>query len=125
MTLPLVRTGGRLEASWLQCPQDDSYGLMLSSTHQYTKALLSRNGNIIPEEPKDDGAAGSLGTGVEDTFDEGNSLDLSPIKLAHDETMDVPEGFEVPNDHSGSSFGNCNEMIDDTFHYRRQVKAEA
>lgn len=123
VALHLERTGGRLEASWLQSPEDNSFILMLSSTHQYTKASLSSNGEIIPELPCFKGAARSRGTGVEDMFDEGNSLDLSPIKLAHDETMEVHEGFEGGNDHSGSSFGMGNEMVDDTFHYRRHVKA--
>lgn len=122
VTLPLERTGGRSEASWLQSPEENTYSLMLSSTHQYTKACISSNGEIISEQPSFEGAARSLGTGVEDMFDEGNSLDLSPIKLAHDEMMEVHGGFGGADDHSGSSFGMGNEMVDDTFHYRRHVK---
>lgn len=57
--------------------------------------------------------------GAESLFDEGNSFDLSPIKITRDETI----GFEDGNDSMGSGFGMENEMVDDTFHYRRHVRA--
>lgn len=123
VTLQLERTGERLEASWLKSSEDDTYGILLSSTHRYTRACLFSNGEVMPELPSSSGAAISIRSGVEDMFDEGNSLDLSPIKLAHDETFEVHERLEGANNHSGSSFGMANEMVDDTFHYRRHVKA--
>lgn len=123
VTLPLERVGGRLEASWLQSAEENTYRLMLSSTHQYITATIDSNGEIIPESYHCGKSAESGVTGVEDMFDEGNSLDLSPIKLAHDETMEVHERFEGGHDQSDSSFGMGNEMVNDTFHYRRHVKA--
>ena len=66
-------------------------------------------------------AAISIDTGAEDMFDEGNSLDLSPIKISHS-TVEV-SGYEGQLENSGSGFGFTEDMLDDTFHYRRHVKA--
>ena len=123
ISLPLERAGGRLETSWLQSPDNDSYSLMITSTHQYATAEISKNGDLIPEVGTLELSFKSVGTGAEHMFDEGNSLDLSPIKIAHDETMEGRDGYDDGNDRSGSSFGMGNELVDDTFHYRRHVKA--
>ena len=53
---------------------------------------------------------------AENLFDEGNSLDLSPIKITRDETIGL-------DDEERSGFVMENEMLDDTFHYRRHVRA--
>lgn len=53
-------------------------------------------------------------------FDEGNSLDLSPIKISHS-TVEVSAAYGGDGD--GSGLGVTEEMLDDTFHYRRQVRA--
>ena len=66
-------------------------------------------------------AAASIETGAEDMFDEGNSLDLSPIKISHS-TVEV-SGYEDEDGKFGEGFGFTEEMLDDTFHYRRNVKA--
>lgn len=55
-------------------------------------------------------------------FDEGNSLDLSPIKISHS-TVEVSAYGGDGDERSGSGFGFTEEMLDDTFHYRRQVRA--
>ena len=93
---------------------------MISSAHQYTSAHISSDGEVIPEAIPPGVAATSIDTGAEDMFDEGNSLDLSPIKISHS-TVEV-SGYEDENDHSGSNFGFTEDMLDDTFHYRRHVK---
>ena len=128
ITLPLSNTGGRLEAHWLRSLDLDSYNILLTSTHSYITAQISQTGSLIPSadalSSDPDLGFRSVGTGAEDMFDEGNSLDLSPIKIAHDETMEVHDGFDDGGDGSGSSgFGLGNEMVDDTFHYRRHIKA--
>lgn len=92
---------------------------MLSSAHQYTTARISSDGEIIAEAMPPEEAAISLEPGAEDMFDEGNSLDLSPIKISHS-TVEVSA---FGDDRSGSGFGFTEEMLDDTFHYRRHVKA--
>ena len=116
---PLPRKGGRLEASWLESPSDDTFNLMISSAHQYTTARVSSDGELLPEAIPPDAAAFSIGAGAEDMFDEGNSLDLSPIKISHS-TVEV-SAYGDGDERSG--FGFTEEMLDDTFHYRRQVKS--
>lgn len=119
--LPLPRIGGRLEASWLEGSGDDKFGLMISSAHHYTTTRISCDGEVIPEETLPEAATIPIDAGAEDLFDEGNSLDLSPIKISHS-TVEV-SGYGDDNEHSGSGFGFTEEMLDDTFHYRRHVKA--
>ena len=124
--LPIETQGSRLEASWLQSSDNDSSRIMISSTHQYATARIANStGELVPDVPSINNSAVSLGdvAGAEDMFDEGHSLDLSPIKIAHDETMEVQGGIGGDNNQSGSRFGMGNEVIDDTFHYRRHVKA--
>ena len=119
--LPLPRTGGRLEVSWLENLSKDDFSLMLSSAHQYATARISSDGEMIAEAVSLERAAISIETGAEDMFDEGNSLDLSPIKISHS-TVEV-SAYENGDYHSGSGFGITEEMLEDTFHYRRHVKA--
>lgn len=121
LMLPLQRIGGRLEASWLKSPTDDMFNIMISSAHQYTTSRISSDGEIIPELAPPEAAANSIDTGAEDMFDEGNSLDLSPIKISHS-TVEV-SGYGDGDENFGSGFGFTEEMLDDTFHYRRHVKA--
>ena len=95
---------------------------MISSAHQYTTARISSDGELLPEPTLPDAAAAlEIEAGAEDMFDEGNSLDLSPIKISHS-TVEV-SAFGDGDEGSGSGFGFTEEMLDDTFHYRRQVKA--
>lgn len=119
--LPLLRIRGRLEASWLNTPTDDTFNLMISSTHRYSTARISSDGEVIAEAAPPEAAANAVDTGAEDMFDEGNSLDLSPIRISHS-TVEV-SGYGDGEDHYGSGFGFTEEMLDDTFHYRRHVKA--
>lgn len=123
VTLPLERKTGRLEASWLLSPTASQFNLIVSSANQYSTALLSPSGEMMPRSPSLLEGAKSFGADAEDMFDEGNSLDLSPIKITHDETLEVRDGIENGVNDSGSSFGLGNEMVDDTFHYRRHIKA--
>ena len=119
--LPLPLTGGRLEASWLQNTNNDTFNIMISSAHRYTTARISSDGEVVAEAIPFEAAAMSIEAGAEDMFDEGNSLDLSPIKISHS-TVEV-SAYGDENDHSGSGFGFTEEMLDDTFHYRRHIKA--
>lgn len=90
---------------------------MITSAHQYITAQISDSGELIPSDPEPDEAARSVGAGVgaEDMFDEGNSLDLSPIKLGD---MGISHDYEDANLETGLN----DEAIDDTFHYRRHIK---
>ena len=121
LSLPLPRRGGRLEASWLESSSDDTFDLLVTSAHQYTTARISSDGELLPDAISLEAAAVSIEPGAEDMFDEGNSLDLSPIKISHS-TVEV-SGYENGDERSGSGLGFTEEMLDDTFHYRRHVKA--
>lgn len=52
-----------------------------------------------------------VGLGPEEMFDEGNSMDLSPIKLSHDQY----EGW------LGMGGTDFDDDVDDTFDYRRHL----
>ena len=95
---------------------------MITSAHHYTTARISSDGEVLLEVVSPEAAAPvSIEAGAEDMFDEGNSLDLSPIKISHS-TVEV-SGYENGDERSGSGFGFTEDMLDDTFHYRRHVKA--
>ena len=121
VVLPLRQIGGRLEASWLKSSTDEPFNVMIGSAHQYTTSRISSDGEVIPEAVPPVAAIASIETGAEDMFDEGNSLDLSPIKISHS-TVEV-SGYEDENGNFGDGLGFTEEMLDDTFHYRRNVKA--
>ena len=93
---------------------------MLSSIHQHITAQISTADGILirnaplAEEPE--AAALSLGTGPEDMFDEGHSLDFSPVKISNG-MVDMGGRYDE------EGFGMTGESVDDTFHYRRNVKA--
>ena len=123
VSLPLPRRG-RLEASWLKKSSDDTFNLLITSAHHYTTGRISSDGEVLLEAISPEAAAAaavSIEPGAEDMFDEGNSLDLSPIKISHS-TVEV-SGYENGDERSGSGFGFTEDMLDDTFHYRRHVKA--
>ena len=119
--LALSRRGGRLEASWLESSSDDNFQLMISSAHQYTTARISSDGEIVADAILPEPGAISTDMGAEDMFDEGNSLDLSPVKISHS-TVEV-SAYGDGDDRSRSGLNFTEEMLDDTFHYRRHVKA--
>ena len=121
--LPLEKANHKLEASWLLSQDASQFQVLLSSTSRHITALLSSSGDLIPKAPElNENFDRSIGTGAEDIFDEGNSLDLSPIKITHDET-EVLDKLEDGIDDSRTGFGLGNEMVDDTFHYRRHIRA--
>ena len=131
LSVPLDHAVGRLEASWLQAaafsaPSSDSgeiANIMLSSSQQYVTAQISLlDGTYIAPPPAsadmpEGAAARSLDSaGPEDMFDEGHSLDFSPVKITNG-TVDIGMGYNE------EGFGMTGEGVDDTFHYRKNVKA--
>ena len=121
ISLPFPRRS-RLEASWQERPGDDTFNLMITSAHSFGTVSISSDGEVLQGAGSPEAAAAdSIEPGAEDMFDEGNSLDLSPIKISHS-TVEV-SGYENGDERSGSGFGFTEDMLDDTFHYRRHVKA--
>lgn len=95
---------------------------MITSAHSFGTVSISSDGEVLQGAGSPEAAAAdSIEPGAEDMFDEGNSLDLSPIKISHS-TVEV-SGYENGDERSGSGFGFTEDMLDDTFHYRRHVKA--
>ena len=81
LTLPLESTTGKLEASWLQCNEDEKYNVLLCSQTSSVIAQISADGDLVPFIPQTVEESAFNEAGPEDMFDEGNSLDLSPIKF--------------------------------------------
>ena len=87
---------------------------MVGNPHNYTVISLTVDGEILPAVTAEETA----NSGPDDRFDEGNSMDLSPIKLAQaGTTMNLPAG--CPEDHD--QWGGIDDL-DDTFQYRRPSK---
>jgi len=81
---------------------------MLANTHNFAiRKLQGDDGDATTEEPL---KLSFVGLGPEDMFDEGNSMDLSPIRLSHDQ-------------HEGElgMGGTDYDDVDDTFDYRRHL----
>ncbi|KAI4125146.1 MAG: hypothetical protein LQ347_005475, partial [Umbilicaria vellea] len=121
LTLPLDKPGGRLEATWLPTSAQQRPKVMLTNAHNYIiespyesereEISLIETGDIVPAGP-------------EDMFDEGNSMDLSPIKLLRGLGGIEPEEREESTG-SGLEWEWSGEVdvdvdVDDTFHFRRQ-----
>lgn len=84
----------------------------MGNAHNYTTVALSSDGTILPAI----GPEETVVTGPEDRFDEGNSMDLSPVKLIQDATN--TNAFELSHDSEGRWAGS--DELDDTFRYRRR-----
>ena len=82
---------------------------MLGNQHNYVVGHLYDDGEHISFSG--DGVV--VPKGPEDMFDEGNSMDLSPVKVPQREMEDSAEGLGGPWNMSGD--------MDDTFHFRRQT----
>ncbi|KAL6720559.1 hypothetical protein ACLMJK_002483 [Lecanora helva] len=116
VNVPLERQAGRLEASWILSPQASQYGFLLYSARHSIPVIMSSDGEIIQTTKAGEESTRLMDTGAEEMFDEGHSLDLSPIRITRDETIGIQ------GDDDCSAFGMGNEVIDDTFHYRRHTR---
>ena len=114
VTLPLPNAKGKLEAHWVQSKDQESFSVLFSSSIQTINARISLAGDLLPEDDEQTTAFNVNEGAPEDMFDEGNSLDLSPVKYG------AKEDFGLLGD---SGFGTTEHAVDDTFHYRKQVKA--
>ncbi|MCJ1283050.1 hypothetical protein MMC26_002377 [Xylographa opegraphella] len=106
--VPLTRPGGRTEASWIYSPgaNPESPSFMLANTLNYALTHIPDAGE---RETTVDMSFSTVveGLGPEDMFDEGNSMDLSPIKLSHEQF--------------GMGLESADNEVDDTFDYRRHL----
>jgi hypothetical protein len=95
-----------MEASWVFSHDPENPTIMLANPLNY--ALRNLLGDPLVETAND---ASFVGLGPEDMFDEGNSMDLSPIRLNHDFGVE----FQDEND------GGLGDEVDDTFDYKRHL----
>ena len=116
VTLPFTNDKSKLEARWLQSSDEDHFKMLLSSQTQTMEARISLAGDLIQDAEVSENLFRSNGSGAEDMFDEGNSLDLSPVKFG------TTTEFAILGD-SGSGFGVTDHGLDDTFHFQKHVKA--
>ena len=108
-----------MEATWLPGDVNDAPRLMLSSMHNYATAQIMSNGQGILQPLK----AKSFGAGPEDMFDEGNSFDLSPVRIPSEEGP--ADNFKNSPGHDQSGSSNLSDDIDDTFQFKRLDKPRA
>lgn len=119
IALHLDQMVGKMDASWLQSEVEDAPGLMLSTTQNFTSVQIMSNGQGIIQSLN----ARSFGAGPEDMFDEGNSIDLSPVKIPpKKEQTEVLEGSSGHGQSGHLDFSDDVDDVDDTFHYKRQGK---
>lgn len=94
--------GGKLRASWLG-KEGDVLRLVLSGTSKCAIGQMTVQGQQIPWQEEHDDSNELSGLGPEDMFDEGNSFDLSPVKLYDGHVQD-----------------DLLDRVEDTFQYRNQ-----
>ncbi|KAL8933691.1 MAG: hypothetical protein Q9216_006251 [Gyalolechia sp. 2 TL-2023] len=111
--LSLKAPFGQLKSSWLSY-DDENIRYMLGNTEQYAIGQFTPDGEEALWQPNDECPDG---LGPEDMFDEGNSLDLSPVKMAEDASSDDTPALGLSTQLGYTS------AIEDTFHYRHQSQA--
>ncbi|KAL8827050.1 MAG: hypothetical protein Q9170_007167 [Blastenia crenularia] len=99
--------------SWWLSSTSDSIKFMIGNTEQYVIGQFTQCG----EDTSLQLLGESLdGLGPEDMFDEGNSLDLSPVKAMHGYEVDTPAlGLSTQLGYASA--------VEDTFQYRQQNQA--
>ncbi|MCJ1315006.1 hypothetical protein MMC15_000320 [Xylographa vitiligo] len=110
MPVPLSRPGGRTEVNWVQSsdlnPRTSVFMLANTLNYGLSHILDAGEGDKTVDMSFSTVVEGSV---PEDMFDEGNSMDLSPIKLSH-------ERFDM-------ELESASNEVDDTFDYRRHLAA--
>lgn len=87
---------------------------MVTNTHNYVVVSLNTDGVVVPVPL----SGRTISSGPDDRFDEGNSMDLSPIKISQDSTTaNLIGGLTESSNQWGQTVD-----LDDTFDYRRPLK---
>ena len=115
LSLDLGKSGGKKEITWLFTDKRNYSRLMIGDAQNYTTAELDENGEILQPFK----SSRPIDLSPDSRFDEGNSLDLSPVKLAHDGAR-ISFPAESPGD--PGQWSGMSEELDDTFHYRNPAK---
>lgn len=112
--LPLKAPFGQLKASWLSSDQK-TIRYMLTNTDETAFGQFTPEGEEIPWRSSGESLEG---LGPEDMFDEGHSMDLSPVKILADGGI----ANDTPALGLSTELG-FTSAVEDTFHYRRQSQA--
>ena len=117
LDIRLEKTCGRIEACWIFTAVHESSRLMIGNANNYTTVSLNADGEVLPATTTEE----TINLGADDRFDEGNSMDLSPIKLSHD-CATINLSAESPE--SSGRWGGSGDL-DDTFQFKRLSKLAA
>ncbi|KAL8806483.1 MAG: hypothetical protein Q9200_005010 [Gallowayella weberi] len=115
LSLPLQAPIGKLQVAWLSCG-NDKVRFLLSSNDQSAIGQISYEGEEVPWHPEGDSFARM---GPEAMFDEGHSIDLSPVKL---QANGLPAN--TPTVGLTTELDQATE-VQDTFHYRHPKQTAA
>ena len=87
----------------------------MGDENQYIVAELGTDGHVLPPQA----STGQTSSPPDERFDEGNSIDLSPVKMNRDgATNDFTAGSSGISGH----WSGMSEELEDTFHYRHPAK---
>lgn len=88
--------------------------LIVGDSKQYSVVELDDNGNVV--QPQN--LPAPMLSSPDARFDEGNSPDLSPVKLRDGATTDSAAG----SPEGSGRWSGMSDELEDTFHYRQPAK---
>jgi hypothetical protein len=114
----LDKPGGRMEAAWLGSNAAGLPRLMLGNGQTYAVVQIDHEGELVPITRNGD----ALALGPEDKFDEAESVNvLQPMRSYDDQAQGDTRHGRLDNGASGQ--WDKSDEVDDTFGYRRHLKA--
>ena len=112
----LEKSGGRTEVHWVYSKRGESRRFMYANAQNYVLRHTDGEDEAQSDIPSLGPPTASINGGPEDMFDEGNSMDLSPIKInQHFYATNLQDDFT-----EGGTEG-VSEIVDDTFDYRKRL----
>jgi WD40 repeat protein len=114
LDMPLEKPGIRTNASFVTTPVDSPVSVMLDNSRNLAVRSLATREEMFASSGMTVPAI--KGFGPEDAFDEGNSMDLSPVKFTADDFLAGGAG-------EGETRWNMSDSMDDTFDFRKKVEA--
>jgi len=114
--MPSEKLAGRQEARWIRTSSDQRPTMMFGDAQNYVVGFVRGEGIQTESPTKEYMAAGN----PEPLFDEGNSMDLSPIKLLHEDSRNELD-VDSADDGLSGQLSDVSGEVDDTFHYRRRA----
>ena len=126
LKIPLSKPGGRTESSWIRTSPDDRPRFLYGNAQNHVICSVLREGETLGHPavplPLPASEEETYNGGPEDMFDEGNSMDLSPIKFSNDHFTKV---IEATQDGVGVDTQWDAEDVEDTFAFKKPLAAAA